>query len=72
MILSKTPVGTFTGSTEKGTCVSSRRGAAYATSEVILSQDQMISWDRGFDEKGQQVWGATRGGYIFKKVKNYD
>jgi hypothetical protein len=28
----------------------------------------MLSWDRGFDEQGQQVWGAEAGAYVFLKV----
>jgi hypothetical protein len=28
----------------------------------------MITWDRGFDAEGKQVWGATAGGYIFRRV----
>jgi len=27
------------------------------------------SWDQGFNEKGEQVWGATKGGYEFIKMK---
>jgi hypothetical protein len=28
----------------------------------------MESWDRGFDAQGNQVWGATKGPYVFDKV----
>lgn len=72
VILIKITNTTFKGSTDEGKCVSNRSGAAYTTSEVILTDDKMISWDRGFDENGRQVWGATKGGYVFKKVKNYE
>jgi CpeT protein len=57
----------FEGSTVDKNCNSDLRGASYATSEVTIDKDKMISWDRGFDENGNQVWGATTGGYIFKK-----
>lgn len=59
----------FVGSTIGKDCPSDRSGASYATSEVKLMEDKMISWDRGFDEKGSQVWGAEKGGYIFIKEK---
>jgi hypothetical protein len=26
---------------------------------------KIVSWDRGFDASGAQVWGAEKGGYIF-------
>ena len=55
----------FTGSTEGKECESTLRGAAYATSEVSVMDGSIISWDQGFDAYDLQVWGATRGGYIF-------
>ncbi len=58
----------FEGGTEGTTCASSLRGAAYATSQTQLWEDLLISWDRGYDQTGEQMWGATKGGYRFKKV----
>lgn len=59
----------FKGSTIDKNCKSILRGASYATSEVLIKEDRIISWDRGFDENDQQVWGAEKGGYIFIKRK---
>lgn len=58
----------FTGETGKNTCVSTLRGAAFASSEVTLNQAGLLSWDRGYDAAGKQVWGATKGGYEFVRV----
>jgi len=60
----------FEGSTKSSDCESDLRGAKYATSEVKIYKDKLISWDRGFNEKDEQVWGATKGGYIFIKTSN--
>ncbi|RMH70854.1 MAG: hypothetical protein D6675_08180 [Gemmatimonadetes bacterium] len=68
VILQKQDVETFAGATGKKTCTSELRGASYATSEVILTKEALISWDRGYDSEGNQVWGAEKGGYIFKRV----
>ena len=68
VILTWSGDGTFTGSTVEDFCKSTLRGASYATSEVTVGPMALISWDRGFDEDGQQVWGATEGGYIFKRM----
>lgn len=57
----------FRGATAGTNCVSTLRGAAYATSEVTIEEDRLISWDRGFDAEGWQVWGAEAGGYVFLK-----
>lgn len=60
----------FVGSTQAQNCISNLRGASYATSEVRLTKDYMYTWDRGFDSTGTQVWGATKGGYMFRKVRD--
>lgn len=48
----------FIGGTVNKNCPGELNGAAYATSEVKISQNMLYSWDRGFDENGKQVWGA--------------
>lgn len=58
----------FVGATEGTGCASDLRGAAYATSEATVTADRLVSWDRGFDSAGRQVWGAVKGGYVFDKA----
>ena len=65
--LHKLADGTFAGSTEGQKCPSELRGAAYATSEVVVAPKALRSWDRGYDTAGKQVWGAEKGGYVFVK-----
>jgi CpeT protein len=67
--LKRRPDGAFVGATRDRACSSELRGAAYATSEVELTAETLTSWDRGFDTDGRQVWGATEGGYVFKRVQ---
>ena len=66
--LRRTGPETFAGSTKGKECVSSLRAAAYATSEVLITPGRVISWDRGFDSQGQQVWGAENAGYVFDRL----
>lgn len=61
--------GLYRGGTRERDCESSLRGATYATTEVEVSADELVSWDRGYDASGKQVWGAVRGGYRFRKLK---
>ena len=68
--LNRRSPGVYEGETGVGTCLSTRSGAAYATSEVILTDDHLESWDRGFDEAGVQVWGATEGAYVFRRISD--
>ncbi len=56
---------TFLGGTDGERCRSTLGGARYAVSEVELTSTQILSWDRGFDANGTQVWGAEAGPYEF-------
>lgn len=67
VILHRETNGTWTGATAPRGCPSDMHGAAYATSQVTLTDKTLESWDRGFDEHDKQVWGATEGPYIFRK-----
>ncbi|MBD3237111.1 MAG: hypothetical protein GF330_10430 [Candidatus Eisenbacteria bacterium] len=67
VLLQRRADGAFAGTTREGICRSSLRGASYATSEVVVTAHGIVSWDRGFDDQGQQVWGATAGGYRFAR-----
>lgn len=66
--LRRQPDGSFAGSTRDKECTSSLRGATYATSEITIGADQVLSWDRGWNAADEQVWGAEISGYIFKKI----
>jgi hypothetical protein len=55
----------YEGGTNADKCPSDLRGAKYATTKIMLKKGELDSWDRGFDTAGKQVWGATKGGYIF-------
>lgn len=69
------------GSTNGKDCLSSLRGASYATSEVVLLRERretgvqtglrttLRTWDRGFDAGDRQVWGAIKGPYVFVKSR---
>ncbi|MBD3348968.1 MAG: hypothetical protein GF400_07210 [Candidatus Eisenbacteria bacterium] len=68
VLLRRDPSGDFSGGTVGRCCRSSLGGAAYATSEVLLTESRLESWDRGFDASGRQVWGAEKGPYVFRKT----
>lgn len=65
--LKKNKTGNFAGSTPGKECPSSLKGAKYATSEVVIMDKTLLSWDRGFDLNDQQVWGSEAGAYEFQK-----
>lgn len=67
VILGLTESGIFEGSTEGKGCESTINGASYASSSVKVFDNRIESWDQGWDVHGNQVWGATKGGYVFDK-----
>lgn len=61
--------GVFIGKTQKGTCTSERKdGTSYILSEALISFTKLITWDRGFNENDERVWGAEKGGYTFDRL----
>ncbi len=62
--------GEFVGGTRGEGCASALGDAAYATSEMILTRDLLVTWDRGWTADGEQAWGATEGGYRFVRAFN--
>ncbi len=67
--LSKHPDGTYQGSTREKECTSTMRGATYATSIITIANDQVLSWDQGWNDEGEQVWGAEISGYVFLRIQ---
>ncbi len=67
LTLRRGPDGCFEGETHEDDCQSSFRGATYVTSEARIEPTRLVTWDRGYDASGKQVWGATKGGYIFAR-----
>jgi len=67
ILLRKVGSKVFSGSTVEDSCTNDWGGAAYATSEVMITENEIYSWDRGYDAEGKQVWGPERGGYVFKR-----
>ena len=69
VILHAQPDGSFKGGTEGNSCASTLRGASYATAETTVGNQQIITWERGYNASGVQVWGSIHGGFIFKKIE---
>jgi len=53
---------------ESEKCPNAYKGAAYALSLGIVTDDGYANWDRGFSSKGDVVWGPTMGGYVFRRT----
>lgn len=64
------PVGEdYIGVTPVDGCPSRYRGATRITNRIRLHADGMDTWDRGFDQQGQQIWGADQEAYQFRRIR---
>jgi hypothetical protein len=50
-------------------CPNNYKGASYALSLGVSTEDRYANWDRGFAADGKLVWGPPGGGYIFVRKK---
>ena len=69
VFLSKNSVGCYSGSAKNRDCISNLRGASFATSIVTICPKQIMSWDQGWNDDAEQVWGAEKSGYVFKRIE---
>lgn len=58
----------FEGGTIGKGCLAGLNGADYLSSEVIIWEDLMLTWVRGYDADGKQVFSPTKSYQRFKKV----
>lgn len=68
VVLLKKQAAVYEGGTVGRECPSDRQGAAYTTSTVKVDSEALVTWDRGFNDAGSQVWGSVKGPYRFKRV----
>ncbi|GHA41212.1 hypothetical protein GCM10007103_23290 [Salinimicrobium marinum] len=58
----------FLGETRGKECISLSTSSHYSTVQLIISEDKLISWGRGYNVEEQQVWGKLEEGYHLKKI----
>lgn len=68
IIFKKSGDTAFVGSTVGRDCRSTLNGASYAIAGVVITAENVFTWDRGFDAEDKQVWGAERTGYMFRRL----
>ncbi|XP_044492643.1 chromophore lyase CRL, chloroplastic-like isoform X6 [Mangifera indica] len=61
----------YEGSSPPGGFPNSWNGATHCTSELaVLKNNEIHTWDRGYDDDGNQVWGVKESPYEFKPSPN--
>lgn len=59
----------YYGSTNEKDCKGTFRGATYTTSQFKVYSNGVVSWERGWNDDGKQIWGSTKGPYYYIKEK---
>lgn len=59
----------YMGVNKPGSCEVQVKGVSYLMSEVTVFADSLYSWDRGYNDKDEVVWGANSGGYKFTRLQ---
>lgn len=57
----------YVGGTQGQYCRGQSDAAAYASSEMVITNESLVTWERGWNNEGKQVWGAEVGGTVFLK-----
>jgi hypothetical protein len=57
----------YYGSTNEKDCKGTFRGATHTTSHFKVHSNGIVSWERGWNDTGEQVWGSTKGPYFYIK-----
>jgi hypothetical protein len=58
----------YMGMTDGTNCVATFRGSVYVTSTFMVLPYGVVSWERGYDNNHNQVWGSQHGYYIYERV----
>jgi hypothetical protein len=68
LFLTREENGSFSGATLEGACLSFWRGAEWVSSHVTINKQGLTSWDRGWTQQGELIWGPESGGYRFDRI----
>ena len=58
----------YGGDTDDKNCIATFRGSSYTTTNFEVHKDYVKSWERGWSKDDKQVWGSSKGHYIYKKI----
>ncbi|ERT05719.1 hypothetical protein M595_4327 [Lyngbya aestuarii BL J] len=63
------PAGSqYIGQTQPEGCPANYKGAVTITNRITLDAQSMETFDRGYDQKGNQIWGAEDQSYQYQRI----
>jgi hypothetical protein len=60
----------YIGKTQPDGCPVNYRGAVKVTNSITLDAESMDTLDRGYDQEGNQIWGAENQPYQYRRIKS--
>jgi hypothetical protein len=60
----------YVGATQASGCSTKYKGAVRVTNEIVLFERGMETRDRGYDARGNLIWGAREEPYRYRKISN--
>lgn len=62
----------YVGATPVDGCPGHLHGATRIKNQIRLNSQGMDTWDRGYDDRGKQVWGAKDSAYQYRRISPID
>ena len=59
----------YHGQNKPKLCLSDLENIAFLMSNIVLSEDKISVWIKGYNNSGQQIWGKRKGPYHYLRLK---
>ena len=69
MYYSKKTSTIYHGQNKPKSCLSELENVTFLMSNIVLSEDKISVWVKGYNDSGKQVWGKIKGPYQYVRLK---
>ena len=69
MYYSKKTSTIYHGQNKPKSCLSDLENVAFLMSNIVLSEDKISVWIKGYNDSGKQIWGKIKGPYQYLRLK---
>lgn len=59
----------YQGQSKPKTCLSKLDNVSFIMTNIVLSEDKISVWVKGYNESGKQIWGKIKGPYQYVRLK---
>ena len=69
MYYSKKTSTIYHGQSKPKSCLSELENVSFIMSNIVLSEDKISVWVKGYNDSGKQIWGKIKGPYQYIRLK---